>query len=177
MAQTNSSQHDSAVERVNLRIKENKESITFCEKIKSDVSGLEYNKDTRNDIKALAESLQKKYSDFRSAMLKDCKKKDLIETIIKVCDRTIQIENERMESNKADLEKFVVRENESKKRAEYRKFIERIEPYENEYVKGFDSVREGIRQWDCIISCVEDGIIHEGNILEYGIDLSVPPEK
>lgn len=177
MTQTNSNQHDSAVERVNSRIKENKVSIAFCEKIKSDVSGLEYNKDTRDDIKALAESLQKKYSDFRSAMLRDCKKKELIQTIIKVCDRTIQIENERMESNKADLEKLVVRENESKKRAGYRKFIERIEPYEDEYVKGFDSVREGIRQWDCIISCAEDGIIHEGNILEYGIDLSVPPQK
>lgn len=177
MTQTNSNQYDSAFERVNLKIKENEESIAFCEKIKSGVSGLEYNKDTRDDIKALAESLQKKYSDFRSAMLRDCKKKDLIQTIIKVCDRTIQIENERMESNKADLEKFVVRENESKKRADYRKFIERIEPYEDEYVKGFDSVREGIRQWDCIISCAEDGIIHEGNILEYGIDLSVPPEK
>lgn len=177
MTQTNSNQHDSAVERVNLRIKENNESIAFCEKIKSDVSGLEYNKDTRDNIKALAESLQKKYSDFRSAMLKDSKKKDLIQTIIKVCNRTIQIENERMESNKADLEKLVVRENEIKKRAEYRKFIERIEPYEDEYVKGFDSVREGIRAWDCLICCAEDGLIHDGNILEYGIDLSVAPEK
>lgn len=177
MTQTNSNQHDSAVERVNLRIKENNESIAFCEKIKSDVSGLEYNKDTRDNIKALAESLQKKYSDFRSAMLKDSKKKDLIQTIIKVCNRTIQIENERIESNKADLEKLVVRENEIKKRAEYRKFIERIEPYEDEYVKGFDSVREGIRAWDCLISCAEDGLIHDGNILEYGIDLSVAPEK
>lgn len=177
MTQTNSNQYDSAVEQVNLRIKNNNESISFYEKIKSDVSGLEYNKDTRDYIKNIAESLQKKFGDYRSAMLKDSKKKDLIQTIIKVCDHSIQYENKCIESHKADLEKIVVRENESKKRAEYRKFIERIEPYEDEYVKGFDSVREGIRQWDCIISCAEDGIIHEGNILEYGIDLSVPPEK
>lgn len=152
-------------------------NIAYCEMIKSEVSVLIYNKDTRDSIKARSDALQKMFPDFRSAMLKDSKKKDLIETIVKVCNRSIEIEQERIQKLNDDLVKIEASIEKNKEYEKRQEFVKRFMTYENEYIKGFDSVREGIRQWDCLVSLAEDGYVHEGNIIEYGIDLSIPPEK
>lgn len=150
--------------------------IAYCEMTKDRVKDVEYNAKTRDFVKAIAAELSEKYRDFRSYMLKDCKKAHLIETIVKVCDRTIDIENERMENTLASLEKIKEEEKEHALYESRRVLAERVAPYENEYIKGFDNVREGVRAWDCLIDCVESGIITEDKLHEYGIDLSVPAE-
>lgn len=150
--------------------------IAYCEMTKDRVKGVEYNTKTRDFVKAVAAELSEKYSDFRSYMLKSCKKADLITTIAKVCDRTIDIENERMANTLASLEKIKEREKEHALYETRNALAERVMPYENEYIKGFDNVREGVRAWDCLIDCIESGHITEDNLHKYGIDLSVPAE-
>ena len=152
-------------------------NIAYCEMVKSEVSGLAYNKDTRDGIKARSEQMQKMFGDFRSAMLQASKKKDLIETIIKVCDRTITIEQERMTELHVDLSKIDARIEEQKAHEKRLEFVERLHPYKEQHVRSFDTVSQGIRDWDCLLTLAEDGYVHEGNIGEYGIDLNAPPEK
>lgn len=151
-----------------------KAAIAYCEMTKDRVKDIEYNTKTRDFVKAIATELSEKYRDFRSAMLKDCKKNDLIATIVKVCDRTIYIENERMANVLVSLEKIKEREKEHTLYESRRILAERVAPYENEYIKGFDNVREGVRAWDCLIDCVESGVVKEDKLHEYGINLTIP---
>lgn len=150
--------------------------IAYCEMTKDRVKDVEYNAKTRDFVKAIAAELSEKYSDFRSYMLKSCKKVDLIATIVKVCDRTIDIENERMANTLASLEKIKEREKEHAIYESRRALVDRVMPYENEYIKSSDNARKAIREWDCLIGCIESGHITEENLHEYGIDLSVPAE-
>lgn len=153
-----------------------KASIAYCEMTKDRIKGVEYNAKTRDFVKSIAEELSKKYSDFRGYMLKNCKKSDLIKTIIEVCDRTIRIENERMEVSLASLKKLEEQESERKQRESYHALAARVAPYENEYIKSFGNVREGFRDWECLISCIESGHITEEELIKYGIDLTIPAQ-
>jgi len=163
--------------KVNQKLELCEHNIAYCGMVKSEVSGVAYNKDTRDAIKARSEQMQKKFGDFRSAMLQASKKKDLIETIVKVCERTISIEQERMKELHADLSKIDARIEEQKAYEKRQDFVERLHAYKEEYVRGFDTVAQGIRGWDCLVDLAESGEVHEGNIEKYGIDLNVPPEN
>lgn len=89
--------------KVNQKLEQCEHNITYCEMVKSEVSGLSYNKDTHDEIKARSEELQKKFGDSCSSMLQASKKKELIETIVKLCESTIAIEQERMKELNAKL--------------------------------------------------------------------------
>lgn len=157
-------------------IDKHKASIAYCEMTKDSVKDVEYNAKTRDFVKSIAEELSKKYSDFRGYMLKNCKKSDLIKTIVEVCERTIRIENERMEVSLASLKKLEEQETERKQRESYHALAARVAPYENEYIKSFENVREGFRGWECLISCIESGHITEEELIKHGIDLTIPAQ-
>lgn len=42
--------------------------------------------------------------------------------------------------------------------------------HRDEYIKDFDSVDDGVRQFDCLIVIVEDGTIKPEQLSEYGMD-------
>ena len=42
--------------------------------------------------------------------------------------------------------------------------------HEDEYIKGFSSAKEGIRQFECLISLVTDGYITYDQLADYGME-------
>lgn len=41
----------------------------------------------------------------------------------------------------------------------------------NDYIDGFDNVREGVRNYECLVRLVEDGYITIDNLEEYGFKM------
>ena len=40
----------------------------------------------------------------------------------------------------------------------------------DEYIRGFDRIDEGVRQFDCLISIVEDGTCNPEDLADYGME-------
>lgn len=97
--------------KVNQKLELCERNIAYCEMVKSEVLGAAYSKDIHDKIKARSEEMQKKFGYFRSAMLQ-ASKKELIETIVKFCDHTIAIEQERMMELNAKLSEIESLKNE-----------------------------------------------------------------
>lgn len=117
------------------------------------------------------------YRDYRGALIKTALKRELTAKIVIVCERTIaelEKKNERLEEeNKKQKDKSLIAD----KRKIAEELANRVYKYKEEYIRGFSKVSEGIRDWDCLIDLIEDSYVLEENLIEYGIDLSIPPEE
>jgi len=142
------------------------------------LNNMEYTPETRDEIKNLAERFITQFKDYRAHMLKTCKKSELIQTLITILTRTnsdlsdyitLTLSNELARCDKHFETIAIGRKRDA--------LLEKVYPYENQYINDFDNVREGIRAWDCLLSCIESGYITETNLGEYGIDLSMEPVK
>lgn len=52
---------------------------------------------------------------------------------------------------------------------EVEKALEFCHKNKEEYIRGFETVEEGLQQFDCVISLLEDGTITPGQLKEYGL--------
>lgn len=130
-----------------------------------------YDKHTKADINYLAERYKKLFRDYRSAMIKDSKKVDLPATLIAVNNRMIkEAEAFYIESNLI-LERVQKEMTVYLKRKSGEQLLEKIYPQKDEYIRSFDSISEGVRAWECLVSIVEDGTIQLKDLPEYGIDI------
>lgn len=120
-----------------------------------------YNRTTKPQFDiAVAEILSLR--DYRSAMVKDCRKSELPSVIAKVARRT----RVYLSEVQALLDDKRKRE---EARAEYQKTMQAryaLCDKAHAFKDQFD-----VREFDCISACIEDGIITRENIHEYGIKL------
>lgn len=130
----------------------------------------DYNKTNKDEIKWLADRYLSLFKDYRSAIIKSSKKADLIDSIITVHNRMIKTEQEFfVEADeievrlKKDLEK-------SNKRKIGAIILNAISSQREEYVRSHETVNEGIRNWDCLVSLVEDGTVGLAELPSYGIE-------
>lgn len=130
-----------------------------------------YDKHTKSDINYLAEKYKMMFRDYRSAMIKDSKKVDLPNTLISINNRMIK------EAESFYIESNVILDNIKKEMSNYvkrqcgQKLLAKIYPQKDEYIRAFDTVSEGSRAWECLVSIVEDGTIQLKDLPEYGIDI------
>jgi hypothetical protein len=130
-----------------------------------------YDKQTKTDINYLAEKYKLIFRDYRSAMIKDSKKVDLPTTLISINNRMIkEAESFYIESN-IILDRIKKEMSNHVKRQYGQKLLEKIYPQKDEYMRSFDTVSEGVRAWECLVSIVEDGTIQLNDLPEYGIDI------
>jgi hypothetical protein len=167
-------------EVINSRLKEKQENINKIEKLKSiieEMNGIAYSVATKARINQIANQLMAENRDYRGALIKNALKKELPKKIIMVCNINIENfekHNERLDSeNEKTKDKAVIAE----KREIAEKLSEKVYKYKEEYIRGFPTISEGIRQWDCLIDLVEDSYVLEKDLIDYGIDLNIPPEK
>lgn len=130
-----------------------------------------YDKHTKSDINYLSEKYKLLFRDYRSAMIKDSKKVDLPTTLISINNRMIkEAESFYIESNlilnsiKKEMSNHV-------KRQYGQKLLNKIYSQKDQYIKSFDTISEGVRAWECLVSIVEDGTIQLKDLPEYGIDI------
>lgn len=130
-----------------------------------------YDKYTKADINYLADRYNALFRDYRSAMIKDSKKVDLPATLIEVNNRMIK-EAERfyIESNLI-LDRIKKEMSEHLKRKSGEQLLKHIYPQKDEYIRSFETISEGVRAWECLVSIVEDGTVQLKDLSEYGIDI------
>lgn len=130
-----------------------------------------YDKNTKADINYLAERYKKIFRDYRSAMIKDSKKVDLPATLIAINNRMIkEAELFYIESNHI-LERVQKEMAVYIKRKSSEQLLEKIYPQKDDYIRSFETISEGVRAWECLVSIVEDGTIGLNDLPEYGIDI------
>lgn len=133
------------------------------------LSDLPY-KPNRDAYKAAVAEI-KTIGDYRSAMVKEALVGELPLVLSQVANRTL--------SNVADArQKLAEGEARSAERArqhalsaERAALWARVTPHREEYVRGFDSVSEGIRAWGCLEALVLDGTVRDFELVDYGIHL------
>lgn len=155
-----------------IKIQEMNDIINKVKELKN------YNANSKNKINDIAKKMAESYKgDWRGHCLKTSLKKDLINNIIIVCEsniKSLESKNETMlkENESSGVEKF-----EKDKKELANELALKIYHYKNEYIKSFDNISEGIRQWSCLYDLIETGYVLEEDVLDYGVDLSVPPKK
>lgn len=140
-----------------------------------------YNSKTKDEIISIANKLKKNYSmnpmNPNSLIVKSLimesplKEKDLPSRIVKVC--LFEIEKIERLNHKIDLsvEKYKERYAQIEKQEKAKELAEKILPYRDEYIHNFESLKDGIRQWNCLFSLVDDGEIKEEDLFYYGLKL------
>lgn len=156
---------------------ENLKKINELKLISEEMKAETYSPTTKARINQVANQLMAAYRDYRGALIKTALKRELTAKIVIVCERTIaelEKKNERLEEeNKKQKDKSLIAD----KRKIAEELANRVYKYKEEYIRGFSKVSEGIRDWDCLIDLIEDSYVLEENLIEYGIDLSIPPEE
>jgi len=130
-----------------------------------------YTKENRTEIKTIVDKLILEFKDYRSAILKDSLKKDLPSTVLKLCERellSIQDADKVINQIQDDIRKEDLKINIRNKGYA---LADRIHPLRDEYVKNAETINKGIREWECLISLVEEGVINEEQLIEYGVIL------
>ena len=144
----------------------------------SSVEKMTYNSKTKDEIISIANKLKKNYSTnpnniiVKSLIMESpLKEKDLPSRIIKVC--LFEIEKIEKLNHKIDLsvEKYKERYAQIEKQEKAKELAEKILPYRDEYIHNFESLKDGIRQWNCLFSLVDDGEIQEEDLFYYGLKL------
>lgn len=136
-----------------------------------------YNSETKKEINEQADIMIGLYKDWRGHCIKTSKKKDLIRNIIIVCEHNLKSLVEKSVNLTEKFLEFAQDEEKNAKRKTANDLADKVYPYKDEYIRGFESISEGVRQWDCLYDLIETGYVVEDQLPEYGIDLSVPPEK
>jgi hypothetical protein len=131
-----------------------------------------YDKYTKTDINNLAEQYKKAFPDFRSAMIKNSKKVGLPQTFIAINNRimdnarTFYVESDNiLESIQKDMIQYTKRKNGEK-------ILSQMYSQEEEYIRSFDKVSEGIDAWNCLVHIVSDGTVSLEQLPDYGIDIT-----
>lgn len=147
---------------------------------KDQVKDIVYSAKTRDFIKAIEAEIRTipmVKGCYLDHMIKTSLRSNIIQTIINVCDRAIS----SLERNKQDCDiaigniKLAI---EIQKTRESRQlFLNKVFAYKEEYIRSLENVGQGIRLWGCLVSLIESGDVTEDNISEYGIDLSIPPNR
>lgn len=155
---------------------ENVESIVELRSIIKEMEGLIYSPSTKARINQIANQFMAANRDYRGALIKSSLKKELPSKIIMVCNiniKNFEIRNEKLnEENEKYKEKSLLAD----KRKVANNLSERVYKYKEEYIRGFSTISEGVRQWDCLIDLIEDSYVLEKDLIDYGIDLNIPPE-
>lgn len=155
---------------------ENLEKIQYFQSMIEDVESLGvYNPRTKEKINQCANELISMSKDWRSHCLKTSLKKDLIKNIVNVCKSNIKVLEERNKTIQLQVLEDVKKEGERKERDIANELAAKIYPYREEYIRDFESINMGIRQWNCLYDLVQSGDVKEDQLIDYGIDLSIPP--
>lgn len=48
--------------------------------------------------------------------------------------------------------------------------LEYLSEHRDAYIRGFDSIDEGVRAYDCLVVIVEDGVVKPSQLPEYGVE-------
>lgn len=147
---------------------------------KDQVKDIVYSAKTRDFIKGIESEIRTipmVKGCYLGHMIKSSLRSNIIQTIINVCDRSISI----LERNKQDCDRSISNINsyfEIKKVREPRNnFLKTVYAYKEEYIRSMETLYQGTRLWECLVSLIESGVVTEDNISEYGIDLSTPPNR
>lgn len=135
---------------------------------------IEYNGVTRDDIKSMAIQISGMCKgDWREHHIKTAKKSELREKMLMVISRTIEDNGEwlkAIETEAAHRTNIVKAKQESKNIREW--FYTKVLPHKDDYIRGFDKINEGIRQWECLEELCLTGTVTAENIGQYGIEMS-----
>ncbi len=131
----------------------------------------DYNNQNRDTIKFIANKYIKCFPDFRSGIIKDSKKKDLIQNMIIVNKRTISLIKDIISDIEA-IKPQLIEDLENKKRHEEGQILlNKIIGQKDDYIKSFETVKEGLRAWECLEDLIEDGTIKINDLPNYGIHI------
>jgi len=134
---------------------------------------IEYNTITRDDIKSMATQMMGMCKgDWREHYIKTVKKSELREKLLMVISRTIQDNGEWLkviEVEVAHRTNLIKAKREVEKSREW--FYAKVLPHKDDYIRGFDKISEGIRQWECLEELCLTGTVTTENIGQYGIEL------
>ena len=166
-------------EVIENNLKQQQENLVNIEQLRTiiaEMDGIAYSNATKARINQVANQFMAANRDYRGAMIKSALKKDLPAKIIMVCNINIKDFEARNERLNVDNEKLKEKSVIEEKRKVADALLDRVYPYKEEYIRGFSKISEGVRDWDCLVDLIEDSYVLEKNLIEYGIDLSVPPE-
>ena len=135
---------------------------------------IKYNSITRDEIKSMATQMMELCKgDWREHYIKTAKKSELREKMLMVISRTIQDNGEWLKAIEVEVthrENLIKAKREAEKSREW--FYAKVLPHKDDYIRGFDKINEGIRQWECLEElCLTDTVTAE-NIGQYGIEMS-----
>lgn len=147
----------------------NQSMQNFAQKLNSELT--EYTTQTRDAIKAIATQMMELCKgDWREHHIKTAKKSELREKMLLVISRTIEDNDvwlKAIETEAAHRASIVKATQESEKIREW--FYAKVSPHKDEYIRGFDKISEGIRQWECLEELCLTGTVTAENIGQYGI--------
>lgn len=130
-----------------------------------------YNSKNKNEINFIAQYYVKIFKDYRSYIIKTSKKKDLIQSIINVNNRMIADCQSFLNESEFIKKDLFHDFEQSEKRRIGNLIMEKIYYQKDEYIRSFESISEGVRAWDCLVSIVEDGTVGLNELPSYGIDI------
>lgn len=133
----------------------------------------EYNSVTRDDIKSMAIQISGMCKgDWREHHIKTAKKSELREKMLLVISRTIEDNDAWLKAIEVEVthhENLVKAKREAEKIREW--FSAKVLPHKNDYIRGFDKINEGIRQWECLEELCLTGTVTAENVGQYGIEI------
>ena len=119
----------------------------------------------------MANRLSSEFKDWRSHALSSSTKKELVKNISLVLNRTVEYLDAELRKTEVGLTKILEREQQEVLSKERSNFLSQVYKFKDDYIRGFDSISEGVRSWDCLEALIEDGTVNKLNIAEYGITL------
>lgn len=143
----------------------------FAQTLNSELS--EYTTKTRDAIKDIATQMMELCKgDWREHYIKTAKKSELREKMLLVISRTIEDNGEwlkAIEIEVAHRANIVKAKQESENIREW--FYAKVLPHKDDYIRGFNKISEGIRQWECLEELCLTGTVTAENIGQHGIEI------
>jgi hypothetical protein len=130
-----------------------------------------YDAQSRAKYKAIRERICMLFRDYRAAHVANCKVTELPERIVQVSERTLRhiaTCRAKEEQDKEDLRKELL---DKLTRASREALVNLIWDQKEDYIRGFDSVTEGVSAWDCLIDSIRYGYITRDNLAHHGITI------
>ncbi len=130
-----------------------------------------YEPATKAKFKTIRDRIMSLFNDWRFAAVKRAKTADLPATIKLVSERTLQYIADMRERDQAEREKVKKELARRLQQASFDLLASRVWSHRESYISSFENRADGIRDWDCLIACIESGTITEDQLPEYGIQL------
>lgn len=131
-----------------------------------------YNKDNRDEIKLISDFYILFFKDYISYMIKNSKKKDLVATLIKANERIIENNLKFFNESSKLKSQLILNVEQFEKRQIGKLILDKIYYQKDNYIRSFDSISEGVRDWDCLVDLIEDGTIGLTELPSYGIEVN-----